>query len=162
MFANLHLEITTWSLCVTLMYENEHDVTSTINEFANTSSPVKIRSFNDKHACLGNAPITCSGLSKLEFQLFLQLLWLLKLQQLVVFGHIVILHYQEYIYPIYKKYCLFLTDQILCSERWILDLSCSQDLRLSALSLWSHKNPQMWVFTQVISKWFFSEMPTLE
>lgn len=56
------------------MYENEHDVTSTINEFANTSSSVKIRSFNDKHTCLGNAPITCSGLSKLAFQLFLQLL----------------------------------------------------------------------------------------
>lgn len=54
---NLHLEIITWSPCITPMYEHKHDVTSIMNEFANTNSPVKIHSFNDKHTSLDDIPI---------------------------------------------------------------------------------------------------------
>lgn len=57
------------------MYRNEHDVANIINEFANINSPVKIHSYNDKCTLLDDAPITCNVLSKLTFQLFLQLFY---------------------------------------------------------------------------------------
>jgi len=57
------------------MYENEHDVATTISKFANTNSPMKIHSLNYKHTCLDGTLITCNALSKLAFQLFLWLFY---------------------------------------------------------------------------------------
>lgn len=56
--------------------------------------------------------------------------------------------YQEYVRTIEKKQFLLLLDQVPCSERWIWHLC------FSTLSLWPHKQPQMWEFLQITSKWF--------